>query len=207
MAAIPQPRVAFFCMEYGLDEKFPIYSGGLGVLAGDILKTAKDMQLPMVGVGILWSEGYSDQYLDKDGYPQHSRQNYDRSHLEDTGISVNLWIRGEEVACKIWKTEAFGNVPLYLLDTDLPGSNHGWITRQLYASSPQERVAAELVLGVGGVRFLRLLGFEPDIYHLNEGHAVFAGLELIREKMSRGMDFYQAWEETGSRLSSPPTLR
>ena len=169
MAAIPQPRVAFFCMEYGLDEKFPIYSGGLGVLAGDILKTAKDMQLPMVGVGILWSEGYSDQYLDKDGYPQHSRQNYDRSHLEDTGISVNLWIRGEEVACKIWKTEAFGNVPLYLLDTDLPGSNHGWITRQLYASSPQERVAAELVLGVGGVRFLRLLGFEPDIYHLNEG--------------------------------------
>ena len=200
MAAIPQPRVAFFCMEYGLDEKFPIYSGGLGVLAGDILKTAKDMQLPMVGVGILWSEGYSDQYLDKDGYPQHSRQNYDRSHLEDTGISVNLWIRGEEVACKIWKTEAFGNVPLYLLDTDLPGSNHGWITRQLYASSPQERVAAELVLGVGGVRFLRLLGFEPDIYHLNEGHAVFAGLELIREKMSRGMDFYQAWEETRQQI-------
>lgn len=200
MVAIPQPKVAFFCMEYGLDESFSIYSGGLGVLAGDILKTARDMQLPFVGIGILWSEGYSDQYLDKNGFPQHSRQNYDRAHLEDTGITVNLWIRGEEVTCKVWKTEAFQNATLYLLDTDLPGTSHGWITRQLYASSPQERVAAEMVLGIGGVRFLRKLGFEPDIYHLNEGHAVFAGLELIREKMSRGSNFHHAWEETRQQI-------
>ncbi len=196
MAAIPQPKVAFFCMEYGLDEAFTIYSGGLGVLAGDILKTARDLELPFVGIGILWNEGYSDQFLDKNGFPQHSRQNYDRDHLEDTGITVDLWIRGEEVTCKVWKTEAFKNAPLYLLDADLPGTSHGWITRQLYASPAQERVAAEMVLGIGGIRLLRKLGFEADIFHLNEGHAVFAGLELIREKMSQGMDFHHAWEET-----------
>ena len=113
----------------------------------------------------------------------------------------------EEVTCKVWKTEAFQNATLYLLDTDLPGTSHGWITRQLYASSPQERVAAEMVLGIGGVRFLRKLGFEPDIYHLNEGHAVFAGLELIREKMSRGSNFHHAWEETPTDLfTTPPVM-
>jgi starch phosphorylase len=158
------------------------------------------MKLPFVGIGILWHEGYSDQYLDKSGFPQHSRQNYDRDHLEDTGITVNLWIRGEEVTCKVWKTEAFNNATLYLLDTDLPGTPHGWITRQLYAGSSQERVAAEMVLGIGGVRFLKQLGFEADIYHLNEGHAVFAGLELIREKMSQGADFHRAWEETRQQI-------
>lgn len=196
MTAIPQPKVAFFCMEYGLSEDFPIYSGGLGVLAGDILKAAKDLELPFVGVGILWHEGYSDQFLDKNGFPHHSRQSYDRSHLEDTGQTVKLWIRGEEVSCKVWKTEAFDNVPLYLLDADVPGSDHGWITRQLYANSDQERVAAEMVLGIGGIRLLRQIGFDADIYHLNEGHAVFAGLELIREKMSQGQDFHSAWEDT-----------
>ncbi|HOQ73483.1 MAG TPA: alpha-glucan family phosphorylase [Limnochordia bacterium] len=200
MAAVPQPKVAFFCMEFGLDETFPIYSGGLGILAGDILKTARDLDLPMVGVGILWSEGYSDQFLDQHGFPQHCRQTYDRSHLEDTGVTVSLWIQGEEVTCKVWKTEAFGNVPLYLLDADFAGSPHGWITRQLYASAPQERVAAEMVLGIGGVRALNQLGFNPDIYHLNEGHAVFAGLELIREKMSRGLGFDHAWEETRQQI-------
>lgn len=196
MTAISRPKVAFFCMEYGLDEKFPIYSGGLGILGGDLLKTARDLELPLIGIGILWNEGYSDQFLDKNGYPHHCRQNYDRDHLEDTGLTVSLWIRGEEVTCKVWKTEAFQNAPLYLLDADLPGTAHGWITRRLYASVGQERVASEMVLGIGGVRLLRRLGFQPDIYHLNEGHAVFAGLELIREKMAAGLDFYRAWEET-----------
>lgn len=196
MGAIPQPKVAFFCMEYGLDAAFPNYSGGLGVLAGDILKAAKDLNFPFVGVGILWHEGYSDQFLDKNGFPHHSRQTYDRSHLIDTGLTVDLWIRGEDVTCKVWVTEAFGNAPLYLLDADLPGSPHGWMTRQLYAGSGQERVAAEMILGIGGIRLLRQIGFEADIFHLNEGHAVFAGLELIREKMAQGTDFRKAWEET-----------
>ncbi len=200
MTVIPQPKVAFFCMEYGMDENFPIYSGGLGVLAGDILKTAKDLEMPFIGIGILWHEGYSDQFLDQDGYPHHCRQTYDREHLEDAGFTVSLWIRGEEVVCKVWRTEAFGNAPLYLLDTDIPGTPHGWITRRLYAGSDEERVAAEMVLGIGGIRLIRRLGFEPDVFHLNEGHAVFAGLELIREKMSQGRDFHHAWEETRQQI-------
>src|SRR5690554_1155965 len=155
MTAIPRPKVAFFCMEYGLDASFPIYSGGLGVLAGDILKSAKDLDMPFVGIGILWNEGYSDQYLDERGYPFHSGQDYNRDLLEDTGITVNLWIRGEDVACKVWKVEAFNNVPLYLLDTNFPGSDHGWMTRQLYAGFGQERVAAEMILGIGGIRLLK----------------------------------------------------
>ncbi|HHU61374.1 MAG: alpha-glucan family phosphorylase [Bacillota bacterium] len=200
MTAIPRPKVAFFCMEYGLDASFPIYSGGLGVLAGDILKSAKDLDMPFVGIGILWNEGYSDQYLDERGYPFHSGQDYNRDLLEDTGITVNLWIRGEDVACKVWKVEAFNNVPLYLLDTNFPGSDHGWMTRQLYAGFGQERVAAEMILGIGGIRLLKKIGFDADVYHLNEGHAVFAGLELIRERMSTGKNFHEAWEETRQQI-------
>jgi starch phosphorylase len=197
---LPIPKVAFFCMEYGLSETFPIYSGGLGVLAGDILKTAKDLNLPMIGIGILWREGHTDQYLDKNGFPRDCPQDYDRSHLEDTGITVDVWIRGENVTCKVWKTEAFGNVPLYLLDSDLPGTQNGWMTRQLYCGQSQERVAAEMILGIGGVRLIRKLGIDIDVFHLNEGHAVFAGLELIREKMAEGADFERAWEETRQQI-------
>ena len=196
MATAAPPKVAFFCMEYGLHESFPIYTGGLGILAGDILKTAKDLQLPIIGIGILWHEGYSDQYLDKDGFPQHCRQEYDRSHLMDTGLTVEITIKGEPLTCRIWKTEAYHNAPLYLLDANLPDGLHAWVTRRLYAPSPEERIAAAMVLGMGGVRLLRKIGFQADVYHLNEGNTAFAGLELIREKMALGSDFETAWEET-----------
>ena len=126
MATAAPPKVAFFCMEYGLHESFPIYTGGLGILAGDILKTAKDLQLPIIGIGILWHEGYSDQYLDKDGFPQHCRQEYDRSRLMDTGLTVEITIKGEPLTCRIWKTEAYHNAPLYLLDANLPDGLHAW---------------------------------------------------------------------------------
>lgn len=189
-----KPKVAYFCMEFGLDESFPIYSGGLGILAGDLLKSARDLQLPMVGVGILWDEGYTNQFIDKDLNPYDCAQEYSREHLEDTGVTVTLTIRGEEVTCKVWKTEKFGNVPLYLLDANVPGSDHGWMTRQLYYGDGQERIAAEMILGIGGVRALRKLGIDVDIYHLNEGHAAFCGFELIREHLERGMNFESAWE-------------
>lgn len=189
-----KPKVAYFCMEFGLDESFPIYSGGLGVLAGDLLKSAKDLNLPMVGVGILWDEGYTDQFIDKDNVPYDCAQEYSRDHLEDTGVSIRVWVRGEEVTCKVWKTEKFGNVPLYLLDANTPDSNHGWMTRQLYYGDGQDRVAAEIILGIGGVRALRALDIDVDIYHLNEGHAVFCGFELIREYMEQGKSFEEAWE-------------
>lgn len=189
-----KPRVAYFCMEFGLDETFPIYSGGLGILAGDLLKSAKDLGLPMVGVGILWDEGYTDQFIDKDNNPYDCAQEYSREHLEDTGVTVKILVRGEEVVCKVWKTEKFGNVPLFLLDANTPDSSHGWMTRQLYYGDDQDRVAAEMILGIGGVRALRALDIDIDIYHLNEGHAAFSGFELIRENIERGMSFEDAWE-------------
>ncbi len=195
-----KPKVAYFCMEFGLDANLPIYSGGLGVLAGDLLKSAKDLELPMVGVGILWGEGYTNQFIDSELNPYDCPQEYSRDQLEDTGITVNVWIRNEEVTCKVWKTEQFGNVPLYLLDTNIEGTNHGWITRRLYYGDGDERVAVEMVLGIGGVKALRALGIKPDIYHLNEGHAAFGGLELIREKLKRGLTFYDAWEEARQQI-------
>jgi starch phosphorylase len=189
-----KPKVAYFCMEYGLETAFKIYAGGLGILAGDYLKGAKDYQYPLVGVGIKWKQGYGEQVIGKNNYPFDAYYNYQYKFLEDTGIIVKVRIRNRDVHCKVWKADQFGNVPLYLLDTDLPENQDRWITGQLYGWFGEERVAQEMVLGIGGVRALRALGLEISVYHFNEGHAVFAGLELIREKMEQGMDFAPAWE-------------
>jgi starch phosphorylase len=183
------PRVAYFCMEYGLDTQLKTYAGGLGILAGDYLKGARDHGYPVVGIGIKWKQGYTTQRIGKDGRPYDAYYNYNYDDiLEDTGVVVTVTIRKREVPCKVWKTEAFGNVPLYLLDTDVPGSPDPWITGQLYGWFGEERIAQEMVLGVGGVRALRELGIEVDVYHFNEGHALFAGFELVREKKAAGLD-------------------
>lgn len=187
-------------MEYGLHESFPIYSGGLGVLAGDILKTAKDLKIPMIGVGILWAEGYTDQFLDREGNPYDCAQHYDRAHLTDTAITITLPLRGEDVLIKVWRTEGFQNVPLYLLDADTGYGTHAWMTRQLYGGTDQDRLAAEMILGIGGVRALRKLGLSPPLYHINEGHGVFAGLELLREYVAEGLSFEEAWEKTREKV-------
>jgi starch phosphorylase len=190
------PRIAYFCMEYGLHEELPIYAGGLGVLAGDYLKAARELELPIVGIGILWKQDYTDQYIEE-GRPIDRYIDYNFEMVEPTGKEVKVEIRGETVTCKIHKVDCYGNMPLYLLDTNFPGSKHGWMTRRLYGGGEQDRVAAEIILGVGGVRALRALGREVDIYHLNEGHAVFCGLELIREKMqNQGLTFHEAWKRT-----------
>lgn len=191
------PRVAYFCMEYGLDPKLPIYAGGLGVLAGDYMKAAKDLNAPIVGIGILWNQDYTEQFVGEDGYPYDVYPNYDFSSVKDTGITVSLRIRGADVKCKVHLVDNFGNAPLYLLDTNFPGSEHGWMTNRLYGGVAQDRVAAEMILGIGGVRALRALGIDVDIYHFNEGHAVFAGIELIREKMKdQNSSFIDAWKST-----------
>lgn len=191
------PRVAYFCMEYGLSEELPIYAGGLGVLAGDYMKAAKDLRTPMVGVGILWKHDYTEQYIGEDGRPYDVYPNFDFSFVKDTGVTVQVTIKGEEVTCKVHMIDKYGNAPVYLLDTNFPGSKHGWITEKLYGGSREDRVAQEIVLGIGGIRALRKLGVITDRYHFNEGHAVFAGLELIREKMEAyGMPFTDAWEAT-----------
>jgi starch phosphorylase len=191
------PRVAYFCMEYGLDSHFKAYAGGLGILAGDYLKGAKDHNYPIVGIGIKWKQGYTDQMIDDAGKPYDTYHNYNYDDImEDTGMSVNVEIRGRRVQCKVWELDRFDNAPLYLLDTDVPGNEDAWITGQLYGWFGEERIAQEIVLGIGGVRLLRNLGIDIDIYHFNEGHALFAGFELIREKMADGDTFEEAWAAT-----------
>ncbi len=191
------PRIAYFCMEFGLDHKLPIYAGGLGVLAGDYLKAAKELDAPVVGVSILWNQDYTEQYINSEGYPYDIYPHYDFSTVKDTGVTVKLRVRGADVTCKIHKVDQYDNAPLYLLDTNFPGSEHGWMTKTLYGGVAQDRVAAEMILGIGGIKALRALGIEVDIYHFNEGHAAFAGIELIREKMHNlRMSFHEAWKAT-----------
>ncbi len=191
-----KPNVAYFCMEYGLHDDFKMYAGGLGILAGDYMKGAKDFNFPIVGIGLLWKQGYTDQRVDENGKVYDTFHNYNYNFLQDTGVKVPVTVRGEEIICKVWKSEQWGTVPLYLLDTDIPENSDRWITGQLYGWFGEERVAQEIVLGIGGVRALRALNIDVDVYHFNEGHALFAGFELMREKREKGKSFEKAWEKT-----------
>jgi glycogen phosphorylase len=190
------PQVAYFCMEYGLDSDFKMYAGGLGILAGDYMKGAKDNNMPIIGLGIKWKQGYTDQYVNKEGTTIDCYENHIYDFLEDTGIKVSVKIRQRDVFCKVWKVEKFGNAAIYLLDTDIPENEDAWITGQLYGWFGEERIAQEIVLGIGGVRALRKLGIHVDVYHFNEGHAVLAALELIRERMDKGVCFQDALAAT-----------
>lgn len=195
------PKVAYFCMEFGLHSDFKIYSGGLGILAGDILKTAADLEYPLIGVGILWSHGYTTQLIGEDGKPYDAYPEYSYDFLEDTGVAVKVRIRGRQVICKVWKCTAFHNAPLYLLDTNLPENEDRLITGQLYGWFSEERVAQEMVLGIGGVRALEALGIKVDVYHFNDSHPVLAGIELIRRKMDHdGLSFNEAWDSVRKQI-------
>jgi starch phosphorylase len=184
--------VAYFCMEFGLHEDFPIYAGGLGILAGDYLKAARDERLPVVGVGIRWARGYSRQRVDADGKPVDEFPEYRADFLEDTGVRVRVRIAAREVEARVWHVERWGSAPLYLLEP--VEAEDAWITHRLYENVPERRVAQEILLGVGGVRALRRLGIAVDTYHFNEGHAVFAGIELIADRMESGVAFRDAWD-------------
>ncbi|MEM1055832.1 MAG: alpha-glucan family phosphorylase [Bacteroidota bacterium] len=193
--SIDSPRVAYFCMEYGLDDALKTYSGGLGILAGDHLKGAHDLGLPLVAIGLKWKQGYVQQQIDEDGFQVDAfpTYHYGEDVMTDTGVEIRVHIAGDEVRCKVWLCDAFGNAPLYLLDTDLDGNPHRWTTGQLYAGPEGRRVAQEIVLGIGGVRALRALGIDVDVYHFNEGHALLAAFELAREKMEAGMNRDEAF--------------
>ena len=195
MSSEKNPNVAYFCMEYGIDQRFKAYAGGLGILAGDYLKGAHDHQYPISGIGIRWKQGYTEQKIDASGNAYDSYHNYKYDFLEDTGITVTVDIRKVKVNCKVWKLNQFGNADLYLLDTDIPDNHDSWITGQLYGWFGEERIAQEIVLGIGGIKAIRALGLPIDIYHFNEGHALFAGFELLREKMEdEGLTFEKAVE-------------
>ena len=186
------PRVAYFCMEYALHSDFKMYAGGVGILAGDYLKGARDHKFPIVGIGIKWKQGYSDQQITPEGKVLDTYPIYQYPFLKETGVTVSVTIRKREVKCKVWLCDKFRNAPLYLLDTDVPGNEDSWISGQLYGWFGEERIAQEMVLGIGGVKALRALKIPVDVYHFNEGHALFAGFELVREKVKSGKSFEAA---------------
>ena len=196
MTSAPHPRsrvpcVAYFCMEYGLHESFPIYAGGLGILAGDHIKAAHDLHVPMVAVGLLWARGYCVQRIGADGRPYEEYPAFDTGFLSDTGVRVRVRVRGKEIAVRVWVTERHGHIPLYLLEP-LKREDR-WITHRLYEAGTDTRIAQEMLLGIGGVRALGWLGLEVHTYHFNEGHAVFGGLERIAELMESGLQFPESW--------------
>ena len=187
-----EPSVAYFCMEYGLDTSLKIYSGGLGILAGDYLKETSDMNVNLVAVGLLYRYGYFTQRLTPHGnqVADYTAQDFLKIPAEpvigEDGVwkSVSMNLPGRTLYARIWKV-AVGRTDLYLLDTDYEANSaeDRCVTHQLYGGNHENRLKQEILLGIGGVRALRALGLNPTMYHYNEGHAAFAGLERLREYM------------------------
>jgi starch phosphorylase len=186
------PRVAYFCMEYGLDPSFPIYSGGLGILAGDHMKSIGDLRVPLIGLGLLWDEGYTRQIVGAGGAIEDQYPKTPREAVRRVDARVEVTVRGKQVPLRAWKVERFISSRLYLLEPEREEDR--WITQRLYGGGGEERLAQEILLGVGGVRLLQALGEEPDVFHFNEGHAVFAGLELLRQARYGGGTFPERLE-------------
>ena len=190
-------KVAYFCSEYAIHESMPQYAGGLGVLAGDHLKAASDLGVPLVGVGRLYRHGYYQQQLNPDGstrvvYPQF---NFHEWPLEDTGQTIAVPLARRTVYAKIWKLQV-GRTELYLLDADISRNRaqDRALTHFLYGGQPEFRLQQQVLLGVGGHRALEALGIKPSVYHLNEGHAAFCGLDRIRKLRAQGKSFEKAVE-------------
>ena len=188
--AVESPRIAYFCAEYGVHNSLPNYSGGLGILAGDHLKSASDLDIRLTAIGLLYRYGYFRQRISHDGWQQEHYRDVFESELalkpvfdhDGERVKVAVHIRGRVVSAQAW-IASVGRVPLYLLDTNLPENAEvdRLITGHLYGGDTETRIVQEKVLGLGGVRLLRKLGIAPDIFHLNEGHSAFLTLELARE--------------------------
>ncbi len=199
-----QGVVAYFSAEFGLSEALPIYSGGLGVLAGDHVKSASELGIPLVGVGIVYQEGYFRQYLNADGWQQERYPLNDFYNLplvpckekDGSPVTISVDFPGRKVYARIWKVQV-GRVPLYLLDTNIPQNSpkDQEITDALYHGDSELRIQQEMILGLGGMRALEALGIEPAVCHMNEGHSAFLGLERIRMFMNKyKLNFRQARE-------------
>ena len=204
----PAHPVAYFCAEYGIHNSLPMYSGGLGVLAGDHLKSASDLQIPLVGVGLLYRYGYFRQRLTREGWQEERYGETDPETLPLTLVQqdgqpllVEVLIRERTVRARVWRADV-GRVCLYLLDTNIEENEETdrWVTGHLYGGDRETRIVQEMLLGIGGVRLLRKLGIEPGVYHLNEGHSAFLALELARELIqAEGIGFKEAAERVKSR--------
>lgn len=197
-----QHPVAYFCAEYGVHNSLPLYSGGLGMLAGDHLKSASDLGLPLVAIGLLYRYGYFRQRLAFDGWQQEHYGESDPAQLaihealdeQGAPIFVEVLMRERTVRAKVWRVDV-GRVPLYLLDTNIEENEEvdRLITGHLYGGDRETRIVQEMLLGIGGVRLLRRLGIEPHVYHLNEGHSAFLTLELAREIIeTQSVEFAEA---------------
>ncbi len=200
--AVDAPYIVYFTMEFGLAECLRLYSGGLGVLAGDHLKSASDLGLPLVGMGIFFKRGYFRQYLNADGWQQERFPLNDFANLpirrvtqeDGSPLKVAVTMSGREVAIQVWRCDV-GRIALYLLDTNLPENRpeDQDITNQLYGGDQRTRIQQEIVLGIGGMRALHAMGIAPQVCHINEGHAAFSGLERIRTSMIKdGLSFRDA---------------
>ena len=207
--ATAEHPVAFFCAEFGLHRSLPVYSGGLGVLAGDILKEASDRALPLMGIGLMYRQGYFHQRVDAGGWQHEYWYGTDperRACARITGgdglplvLKVPVW--EEELAAHVWRVDV-GKTPLFLLDTDLPENTpkQRFITARLYEGNRQIRLAQYALLGVGGVKLLEALGIEPGIIHMNEGHPAAATLELVGREVARGIPFKEACDRVSRRV-------
>jgi starch phosphorylase len=194
--------IAYFCAEYGIQESLGIYSGGLGVLAGDHMKTASDMALPAIGVGLLYRRGYFRQSIDADGHQEHYYPDYDLSRFalsrvqDASGLPLNVTVElpGRDLSVAVWLAQV-GRIPVLLLDTDRPENADADrpITNILYVRGREMRLHQELVLGIGGVRAIRALGLAPAAWHLNEGHSALLLAERAREYVAGGMGLDDAW--------------
>jgi glycogen phosphorylase len=206
--ALNGEAIAFLCAEFAVHPSLPIYSGGLGALAGDILKEASDQRLPMVAMGLFYHQGYFHQRLDPSGQ-QH--EYWISTHAEDVPavavtaedgrpLTISVPIRGREVHARVWRVDV-GRVPLYLLDSDVEANDphDRWITARLYVSDREMRLAQYALLGIGGIRALKAMGIDPTTVHLNEGHAALAGLELARADVAEGTGFEDALERARQR--------
>ena len=198
------PVIAYFCAEFGLTECLPIYSGGLGVLAGDHLKSASELDIPLIGIGLLYQQGYFRQRLNADGwqlelFPRNDFHNLPvRLVRSQAGgaLTVDVDLPDRTAKAYVWKAQV-GRIPLYLLDTNVPENSpeDRHITAQLYGGDQEMRIRQEIVLGIGGVRLLKALGYDPKVFHMNEGHSAFLSLERIRHLMAEnGASFQEARE-------------
>lgn len=203
-----QRPAAYFSAEFGLHESLPIYSGGLGVLSGDHLKSASDLGVPLVGVGLFYDEGYFDQVIDEDGWQQEAYTPLKVSDLpvkpavdpEGNPVVISVSTRSGEIHARVWRVDV-GRVRLFLLDTDIEQNTDEdrQLTARLYGGDQRARIRQEIMLGIGGVRALDAIGIQPGMFHMNEGHSAFAGLEVIRKRITDDeLGFDEALRETAA---------
>jgi len=194
-------QIAYFSFEFGLHESMPFYAGGLGILAGDHLKEASDLGLPITGMGFIYKQGYFVQKITEDGWQETSNYHFDFEEMpiiaivddKEKPLTVSVKLPDRTVHARVWMLQV-GRVSLYLLDSNVPQNsvNDRQLTSRLYSSDLEIRISQEMLLGMGGVRALRKLGYKPDLWHMNEGHSAFLTLENVRELIDEGMTFEEA---------------